>query len=376
MRIEGSTKPLVYVQFLRGLAALLVLAGHAQGLATSMAARGGEMVSGLRFPGGFGVDLFFCISGFIMVISSRSLFARPGGRAEFLRRRAIRLVPLYWIATGLFVLTLVLGRRGYDGNLPVAIVTSLLFVPYPTYGFDQGMVFPLHNLGWSLNYEVFFYAVFAVFLAWPMQRAVAGVIATIVAVVALGLAFAPDATVLRFWSQPIVLEFAFGAAAGWVWSRGHRAGRTVVVACVLAAVALLFVDPLGLTAARDDGHHTTPNDLVRAVAWGIPALLLLVAAICRDPVGEAGLVTRLFERLGDCSYSLYLMHPFALIVVAKAWTVLGLDRFLAWWMLGVLGIAISIAVALASFRWIEKPLTRLLRDRRSPTVGLAPGSSR
>lgn len=373
MKVEGSTKPLVYVQFLRGLAAFLVLAGHTQGLVGLSASRAGENIAGFRFPGGFGVDLFFCISGFIMVISSRALFGASGSRIEFLRRRAIRLVPLYWIATLLFVAMLVFGRRGYDGDLVVAVLTSLLFIPYPTYGVDQGMVFPLHNLGWSLNYEVFFYCVFALFIAWPLRRAAACVVATITAVVALGALFAPGATVLRFWSQPIILEFALGVVAGWVWSTGRRGGRPLVAGCIVVAVALLFVDPLGLMGPRSDGGHTTPNDFVRVVGWGLPALLLLVAAICRDPTDrKQGILTRLFERLGDCSYSLYLMHPFALVVVSKLWDGLRLQRYLDWWFLGAFAVAASIALAVVGYYAIEKPLTARLRALRSTRpLGLA-----
>ncbi|MET0430390.1 MAG: acyltransferase, partial [Microvirga sp.] len=90
---------LVHVQVLRALAALSVAFLHAQHDALTLAGRAGTVLAlPDRLPWMAGVDVFFVISGFIMVYSSRDLFARPGGPAVFLARRVARVVPLYWAA--------------------------------------------------------------------------------------------------------------------------------------------------------------------------------------------------------------------------------------------------------------------------------------
>lgn len=150
--LQAQSEPLVLVQALRALASLLVLVlvGHTLGfvLKIFVADGSGERLT-FAWPGGFGVDLFFCISGFIMVVSSHRLFGAPHARVTFLTRRALRLVPLYWIATLCFLPILLFGSKGYTGSLWQAILTSLFFLPYPTYGVDGAVVFPIHTLGWS-----------------------------------------------------------------------------------------------------------------------------------------------------------------------------------------------------------------------------------
>ena len=83
----------ISVQYLRGAAAMLVLASHA--LLYPLI----EHDLGFGRLGWLGVILFFVISGFIMVHASRRLFGTAGARAEFLRRRLARIVPLYWLVT-------------------------------------------------------------------------------------------------------------------------------------------------------------------------------------------------------------------------------------------------------------------------------------
>src|SRR5262245_61954213 len=91
---------LTSVQALRALAALLVLVGHTvSNINRAAAATGAPTPAIVHLPGGFGVDLFFAISGFIMVVSSEQLFGLPGAGRTFLERRLVRIVPLYWLAT-------------------------------------------------------------------------------------------------------------------------------------------------------------------------------------------------------------------------------------------------------------------------------------
>jgi peptidoglycan/LPS O-acetylase OafA/YrhL len=359
------TEPLVLVQGLRAIAALLVLVGHTQGQVITTAAQTGHRLEAVAsIPGGFGVDLFFAISGFIMVVSSQRLFGREDARRAFLLRRAFRLVPLYWIATLCYLPLLVLGARGYHGDLLLALGTSLAFIPFPAHDLGPSEIYPIYTLGWSLNFEVFFYLLFALFIVMPMRRAVAAVACALLFVVAVGLAASPQTIALRFWSQPIVLEFGLGVAIGFAWLQGSRIRAPMAATLALAALTALLLDPLDLSTKA---AGWTPNDLVRLVGWGWPAATLLAAAVffekgrSIDPKPIAPLV-----HLGNCSYSLYLMHPLALLIIAKAWKTWHLERLLGWGVLAALLFAGSIAMALLAHRWIEKPLTQGLNQRFRP----------
>lgn len=362
----AGTPALVWVQVLRGVAALLVLGGHLQSQVAQIAQSVGESFQRLSFlPGGFGVDLFFCISGFIMVVSSRDLFEQPGSWREFLFKRASRLIPLYWLATIAFLPVILLGRHAYEGNLPQALAASLLFFPYLSYP-NSSLPFPLHTLGWSLNYEVFFYLVFACFLAWRRSLAVVGVTLVMLTFVALGSVFQPDSTALTFWSQPIVLEFVLGLLVGAAWARGGwRISASLAWAVAGLSIAWLIADPWHLAVKIDDAP--TPNSVARLLGWGLPAALLLAGAVFYERSGTVKATGFLgaMAKVGDWSYSLYLMHPFGLIVMSKLWVLLGLYKFLPWPVFGLVLVGASVLLAAACHRYLERPIQAWLR-RWSP----------
>ncbi|MBA4334995.1 MAG: hypothetical protein C0420_08825, partial [Methylobacterium sp.] len=111
-RPAGSNGPLapalsaiLPIQVLRALAAFMVAVHHVQPDAAVLARLAGQPFAGSDLlPWMAGVDIFFVVSGFIMVHASASLFDRPGAPALFLKRRLVRIVPLYWAATTLFLL--------------------------------------------------------------------------------------------------------------------------------------------------------------------------------------------------------------------------------------------------------------------------------
>src|SRR5688572_9349206 len=135
--------------------------------------------------GAAGVDLFFVISGFVMVYSSESLFGRREGPLRFLLRRLARIAPLYWAVTIAIILYIYAahGSKLFEIYSPASLIASFLFYPYPRL---DGLAFPVHLLGWTLNYEMFFYAVFAAAIVLPRRAAVVAVCAALVALVVTG----------------------------------------------------------------------------------------------------------------------------------------------------------------------------------------------
>ncbi len=361
--LPGSgNRPLVLVQVLRAFAATLVLVGHTNSEVARMATESGARASPVpHIPSGFGVDLFFAISGFIMIMSSQRLFAAPNASRIFLWRRVIRLVPLYWLVTLTYVPILLLGSHGYHGDLPRSLLASLSFVPYPTYGVDgSGNVYPLYSLGWTLNYEMLFYLIFSMFMWLSLRSAQLAIGATLCALVVAGLVVSPRHSELRFWTQPIILEFGLGLAVAALWLQGFRlSGR---VCAVIAACALGYVawDPLHLTIKPAGG--STPNDLIRVLAWGLPAAALVLAASFPEKNRRfAGRLVAGLSFCGDCSYALYLLHPLVLIVLGKVWLRLHVGQTLGFIPLAAAVVLTSYALAAITHLVLEKPLVRNLR---------------
>ena len=378
VRIDG-------VQVLRAIAAVLVVAGHAQTMAWGLARlEHGTFTRSTWLPWGAGVDLFFVISGFIMVYASRRLFGSGGGggggggggAGEFLRRRLVRVAPLYWLCT-LAYLGIVILAHAKGASLTFgwpAIAASLLFIPYASYGPAGGM-FPIYDLGWTLNYEMFFYLLFAGSIFLPRQRAVPVVLVVLAALVAIGGLAQPQAA-LRFWTQPILLDFALGVLVAEFRCRGLRWPAPLRLAVISLGVLVFVFDPMRLFAGPEG--VTVPNGLARVFDAGAPAAAVLAAVVLGPDV--TGWLLRPGVFLGDASYSIYLSHPLALIVLEKVVVKTGLMALIGPWPIVAAGVGTALTVGVLTFHFVEEPLTktvqRLTRGRNhSPLAPTAPAAA-
>ena len=351
---RAGVNPLVSIQILRALAALSVAYGHAAHEAGMLAARKGTTFSApLQGLSPAGVDLFFAISGFVMVISSTRFFGDIGGSLVFLRRRLARIVPIYWVATTLFLIALwfVPGALNADPPTWPEIIKSYLFFPFAR---DPGIpIQPVYSLGWTLNYEMFFYVLFALFLPLPARIALPLVVGTLAAIVLAGRYIGASEGPYRFWSDPIVFEFAFGVVIGGLYLAGLRWSVRIGMV-VMGAGALVF--------ALANASGVLPIHWERLAWIGLPlAVVLAGSALMRSPA--AGGAWRPLAILGDASYALYLFHPIVIRGLSIVWGKLSLPMGagLAGW--GFVGMALlsSCLAALVIYRQFERPLTRLLQ---------------
>lgn len=346
---------LLSIQALRALAAVMVVFHHAQNDAGRTAAEmGAPFARFFALPWAAGVDLFFVVSGFVMVFSSEKMFAAPGGAGQFISRRIARIVPLYWLATAIFVVAALRGAAAGKQIAPSLgeILSSFAFLPFPR-GID-GAPRPVHSLGWTLEYEMFFYLVFACFLWLPRTRAVAGVAAFLGALVLANVAFQPQNVALAYWSDPIVLEFALGMGIALAHRSGLRLSNIAAALTALPALAVLAYDPMHSAAEGFDALD--PSGFLRLFSWGAPMAALFAAIVLRANTPTASPLLRATAMVGDASYALYLFHPLAIIVLRKIWLAAHLERF-GFWPLVVASTLASIVLALAIYRWIEKPMT-------------------
>lgn len=335
------------IQFLRALAALGVVYYHAVDA-------GG--VFALPSTGAWGVDVFFVISGFIigMVTVQNS--------TRFFRRRVFRVVPLYWIATlawAAAVLLMPWRSNSTEVDLP-GLLKSLLFVPYQMPLRDG----PILQLGWTLNYEMFFYVVVAAML-WVLRdsrRALRAALLLLGAFVITGFLWPAVDPSLAFYQSTLLLEFLAGVLISFGYRRFaprlERAPSAVIYA--IAGIALVAA----LTALVLQDLRVIPRfGELRAVYYGAAAVVTVAAALCLEPLIRDGRLTRGLLEIGDASYAMYLFHPFVTVllsqvilggVIAAAGVPLRIVL-----LIGTLGVVVLSSIAID--RWVDRPIQRRLR---------------
>ena len=331
------------VQVLRAIAALSVVACH-YGLFYSQSLGDPKAITALAF-GEAGVDLFFVISGFIMVYASQTLYGQPGGPMTFFIRRVIRIVPIYWLVTTAYLL-LAIALPGFEkGRDADFVIASYLFIPFPR---PDGSMQPLVGQGWTLNYEMLFYAMFAVAVFAPRRTAVAAASLIVGVIGVTGYLVAFTNPILEFWTNPIIIEFAFGMLIGLAYLEGFRLPRWLGWTLVLGGLALFLAS-------------MQMRDLFggRLLPWGLPA----AAAVAGATLGGAtlsGAVWSGFVLIGETSYALYLTHTLAVRGLIALFGRLGID--LPFWPGLGLALVLSVALAIAVYYAFERPLTRALRN--------------
>ena len=311
------------VQYLRGIAATAIVIKHAS------------------YPGGTlqvmldaGVDLFFVISGFVMVIST---YDRDITAGEFVRKRIRRILPMWWL-TLCIVLLLGIGEGALG---PVGALLAFFLIPMSNMDV-HGNARPNveWGVGWTLVFEAFFYTLFATGLALKSRRFV---YIAIVVLVGAGRFFGrSDNAVLNVISHPLLLEFLLGATIARMTLSGIR--------------PMIWWAPLGLfllALGASFGLH----DNTRALLLGLPAAMILAALAARQLPD-----IRSLRLLGDASYSIYLVHFVPLLL---AWQFIPKASY---WPFTV---AAALASGIAAYLYLEKPILEALRrpGLRSLPVG-------
>lgn len=350
---------LPHIQILRAFAALCVVAFHAQNDAAVVAARlGTNFATSGAFPWLAGVDVFFVISGFIMVYASSRWFGSEGAPRVFLAHRLARIVPLYWVTTAIYLAVVFFAPALLNSEYlePRFVAASFFFIPAPR---PDGTVQPLYSLGWTLNYEMFFYGLFAVAVMFPRRRALPTLICALILIVGLGKALGPLPQPFGFWSDPIILEFAFGAAIGWARIEGAFLNPPARLCLSLLGLALL---------AGDLTRPAAYLVLSRPLAYGVPASLLVASAAFVSPAPREGrnAMMRAGVLLGDASYALYLLHPFVIRALRELVTRSGSAHLIGAWGFVVLCVAVAAVVAVCVNRLFERPLTAAVRRSLEP----------
>ncbi|WP_370556405.1 acyltransferase [Edwardsiella tarda] len=357
MMVEDNDRKLTSLQVVRGVAALLVVFFHYRFFLKDNGAMTPAFWDKLLSPGIIGVNIFFVLSGFIMVCSANKYPKGIESFKLFVKNRVIRIVPLYYF--GLLVAFL-LGGAMSTFHYPQKVenlISSLTFTVYdnnisPHYIDDGGM----YNVRWTLNYEMYFYFVFAVCLLFKFRLAflLAWFISLTQLIPAL-IGFTPTLSIsgysfnhatYGFLTNPIALEFVIGVIFGLLYlkvKRGLREYSFLKYGFYPASVFLVALIYMG---------GISPLDILASAIIGF---IILSLALYKRVTSKIAIT---FAYIGDISYSLYLLHnPIGSAIFKRAD---GINHPYFWFGITVLA---SIVVSHFTYKYIEVALTRFLKSK-------------
>ncbi len=330
------------VQYLRALAATLVLCYHVFLHWAPLDRPHYLLLSG-------GVDIFFVISGVVMwgVTSGKE-----GGSGTFLARRLKRIVPLYWIMTTVMLAVLLIHPAAtLTSKFELRhVVSSYLFLPaiHPVKGTFEPLLFP----GWTLNYEMMFYALFTLALLGPMRMRLLLILAPLALLVLMGMIPHSPTSLIGFYSNSLLLEFGMGCVLGLLIAQGVPERQPAWAGFVLICLGGLLLGLLSLAPA-----------IPRGIAWGLPAALFVAGCVFHEKSHGSRKIPLLLL-LGDASYSIYLSHVIllsALFQLARRASSHGPFIIAA---ISSLIVMACLAAGVAVYWIIERPIIGWLKEPR------------
>lgn len=348
------------VQALRGLAVGGVVLYHAQFVERKYAS--GDLLLPAFFDiGQTGVDLFFVISGFVMVFVTQGRFGDAAEAPRFLWGRLSRIYPNYWLYYALTLAVLAVKPQWVNASQGGDVRLLSSFFLWPTERL------PLVMVAWSLIHEIWFYLVFAGLLCLRARWLLPALLiwSTVIVGASVLMTVDPQAALLRIVLHAYTLEFVIGALVALFFLSPRR----VIVPRALAWA--IFVSPflVGLPLARQFDLLGT-DGLARALMLGGVYGLALFGAVTLETAHRVA-VPRPLKLLGDMSYTVYLSHLFVLGAVGRVWAATmpgaGIGGHAAALLLMLTAVA---CYGWLAFRWVESPLLDLSHRLRARWFGL------
>ncbi|CAI3957894.1 acyltransferase family protein [Commensalibacter communis] len=328
------------VQFLRGFAALLVVMTHIVNKEVQ-----NQICSKYWFNmGGTGIDLFFIISGFIMCYTTHD---KKVSFINFMKLRIERIIPLYWFFTTLALILYLLPLNVFHAAAnSISVLDSYLLLPLgKTY---------LVGTGWTLSYEFYFYLIFSFFLLFPLQSYVRYVyISVFIAIITcIGWVVNDHRPIIDFVLSHWLIEFVFGIISFALF-------KHIKIPPLWCFIMIICGLPVLLYQNIDDFLLRSPYRVFHA---GLPMFLIFNGCLhlencLPDP---KNVLCSLFEKLGNSSYSLYLSHPFTLVVASRLCIMLHLTSPL---IFIVILLFASVLFGFFAYRFIEQPMLKWVKSK-------------
>ena len=346
---------IVNIQALRGIAVLLVVLFHLTKIEGKYG-HGNTVLPGLLAIGMSGVDLFFVISGFVMVTITRGWFQKTGAVRSFLYHRATRIYPAYWFYSLLVLVVFLVKPEMVNSSAggQVNIPESFLLLPQER--------LPLLAVGWTLIHEIYFYLIFALLMVFPERRLSSLIVIWGVGVVGIGLLPLSEIPVIQLATNPLTLEFVAGCLiARLYFLRKFSSGWP----CLVLALVWWLV---GYGVHIELGYGLEPNNWWRVLLFGAPATLSVYALVNMER--ETGrTLPGWIVLIGDAAFSIYLSHVLVISTLGRIWGGLAIAGSGVNIIALLIMLLFAIIIGIASYRLLERPLLRFTRHFEEVVIG-------
>jgi exopolysaccharide production protein ExoZ len=325
------------LQILRAIAALSVVYYH---------------INAAPHFGKFGVDIFFIISGFVM-----SMIIENGQKPyTFVVNRITRIVPLYWVLTlCLFILSAIKPDLLDTTTANIFnFLKSIFFVPYFK---ESGQLHPMLVVGWTLNYEMFFYFCLWVSIIVMITRKIYALITIFLLTIFFLLAdnYLINPVLKSFFNNSIIFEFILGMLAFKIYKIRLMKKINNVVLLIISILSYFFMAY----------YEVIGTDIARVFIYGIPSLILIlsVTALEETKFMENNSLTKILALIGNGSYAIYLSHLYVVLAIQR----IGHEKLNLMDPTTPLGVAVtlffSIIVGHILYTHVDKPLSGYFRKK-------------
>ena len=294
----------------------------------------------------FCLNFFFALSGFIVMLSTKNEIKKKG----FFVRRLIRLVPLYWILT---IATFAVAQfsKGLLGYIPTVehLLKSLFFIPFTRTALKSAnTIRPIVGLGHTLQMEVFFAVIFM--LCMKISHKYRGLISgcVLIGLAIIGKIVPFENTILKFYinrNYLALLSFAVGIGCYYILRFMQNKSMKNKLMLLFSGIGGAFaIAAWGILSICTESNNL--GNLFLYLTFG--AMLIFATAYS----SAGGKAPNLLVKLGDASFSFYLIHYF---VISVAERVLRIDSFsLANAFLIIVIVMMCWVISYLSYLIIEK----------------------
>lgn len=362
-------KRLELIQILRGLAAIMVIMYHSNYW-------NDLFLKWLPFSGAFdygwlGVDFFFVLSGFIITFIHLPDLKSGDNILPFLKKRFLRIFPIYWIAASLALVYILFIRHGAplsDGPKITRSVDSVVYILKSYLLIPQKANFFL-GVAWTLSYEMLFYLIFATCIKLKFKLSLVVYISWIALIVVKYLFFRSSTNIyLNYIFNPIVIEFLIGCLVAYLFTLK----KNYLSLSLFIGIALLLV--VGFYFTSVVLHYPVSREyLIWILLFGLTAGLLVWSAAVIDNNSKYALKIpkpQILLLLGNASYSIYLIHDLFLRNYAKAVHIILLklvnaNNSFILYLDYLLFLSLTIITSFFFYQWVEKPLMKFIYSKPS-----------
>lgn len=331
----NNTNNIKSIQIIRAIASTSVVYYH---------------IGSIPIFGSFGLDIFFVISGFVMAM----VIEDGQGSKIFAINRISRIIPLYWILTTCLLIVSYVKPEILNSTTANIenYVKSILFIPYFK---ENGALHPMLAVGWTLNYEMFFY--FCIWLATILERKIyiQITVALLVASFLLLGNLSTNTVIHGFFGNSIVFEFVFGIVTFKIYKARliKNMGKiSLLITAIISYIAMVLVE-------------INEFQITRVFIYGIPSFIFVLSVI---ELEKSNFVTNSYfsnvlADIGDASYATYLSHLFIVEGTRKI-LFQKLNLINPYTPLGVVFIILtSLAIGQILYAILDKPLSKYLKRK-------------